>query len=124
MAAPTGYTGEQLTTLRLIQQRAVATGRPSTITALAYSSGQLSTLAIVSDGFAFGELESDGRRLQPEVQFELWITNDQIALFNGQDVAAWLYDGITYQIVRPSPFKPSGADIFWRFWLSPQEDAS
>lgn len=121
MAAPTGYPGEQLVTLRLIQQRAIATGKPSTIIPLIYSNGQMISLPALSDGWAIGEMEADGRRLQPEVQFELWVTAQQVDALR-EEVTAWMYDGVVYQIIRPSPFKPSGADIFHRFWLSPQEN--
>ncbi len=124
MAAPLGYPGDQLATFRLIQQRSIASGRPSAITALGYSGGQLTTLREFAEGWTLGEMESDGRRLAPEVQFELWITDAQIDQLNGQLVSAWQYDGVIYQILKPSPYKPTGADIFWRFWLSPQENDS
>jgi hypothetical protein len=40
------------------------------------------------------------------------------------NVVAVQHSGVIYQIIRPSPFPPTGMLRFWRFWLSPQENDS
>jgi hypothetical protein len=60
------------------------------------------------------------------VQFELWVLQEELtkAGLLAPQIIAWQYNGVTYQIIRESPLKPEAIDYFWRFWLSPQEDAS
>lgn len=65
-----------------------------------------------------------GNRLPDSVQFELQIAEGELIASEVDTFVGVKHAGVVYQIIRPSPFKPVGAIRFWRFWLSPQEDAS
>ncbi len=72
--------------------------------------------------FEYSELTATGTKLPPDVDFELRISELVFDPDLHKGVCSILHGDRRFGIVSPSPFAPSGADRFWRFWLAPKED--
>jgi hypothetical protein len=109
----------------LIRQMNRTQGHSDDLVCLGYSAGSLVTIGTIQQSWAIGDSSSEGRSLPPDVLHELWIDAQELTAqsISQTQIAAFRYSGIIYQIIRPSPFPPSGLDIFWRFWIAPQENA-
>lgn len=83
---------------------------------------------IAIDSFEYDERSIENRALPPDVQYEMRISE---AIIEASDLIgcssvrhATPQGTVRYQIVRPSPFWPSGFNRVWRFWLMPAEVVS
>lgn len=126
MAAPIGTIADQRAIFALIRRQCRAAGQSDEIRFLSYETNQLAQLPVVTEGWAFSEFDATGRRVPEGVQFELWVMAEQFTIknINPALLSGVQYGGVIYQIERPSSYKPEGMDAFYRFWLSPQEDAA
>ncbi len=99
-------------------------GHSGDVTLLKMVNGALATHKLISQSWDYGERDSNGRFLPDGVQYELRIAESLLVDADLKIVTGAKIDGVIYQIILPSPFPPQSMRRFWRFWLSPQEDAS
>jgi len=113
---------DQLDALELArQEKFTAHGQSGSLDLLQYEANALTDYLTIDRAWDYGERDSDGRLLPPEVQYEARIAESLLSVSAAAQIAALQHDGVIYQIHRPSPFPPQGLRRFWRFWISPQE---
>lgn len=106
------------------QEKFVANGQSGEVTFLKSVNGALATHKLIDRAWDYGERDSDGRLLPPDVQYELRVAESLLTAADLKVIVGAKIDGVIYQITRPSPFPPQSLRRFYRFWISPQEDAA
>ena len=82
--------------------------------------GLVESLSIEKAWF-YDEADADGRRLPEGVRFELQVAEELITSDDLKQLAAIQHGDIIFKILAPSPFRPTGLQRFWRFWLTEAE---
>jgi hypothetical protein len=106
------------------REKFVANGQSGEITFLKMVSGAQVVHKVVTQAWDYGERDAVGRLLPPNVQYELRVAESLLVAADLKLITGIKIDGVIYQIELPSPFPPQSLRRFYRFWLSPQEDAS
>lgn len=106
------------------QEKFVANGHSGEITLLKMVNGSQVPHLVINRAWDYGERDSDGRLLPPDVQYELRIAESLLTAADPKIITGIQEGDIIYQIERPSPFPPQALLRFYRFWISPQEDAN
>lgn len=106
------------------QEKFVANGQSGELMLLKMTSGKYANHRLIDKAWDYGERDSDGRLLPPDVQYELRIAESLLTDADLKIITGIEIDGVIYQVERPSPFPPQSLRRFYRFWLSPQEDAA
>lgn len=106
------------------KEKFVANGSSGDLTLLKYLNGGLETYLVISNGWDYSDNDYKGNRLDPEVLYEVQIHESQLIASQVLLVAAFKHEGVIYQIIRPSPLPPTAMNRFWRFWITPQENAA
>jgi len=122
----TGIAQAQYDALELARHELfVANGQSGDLTLLRYVNGALTSGKVISAAWSYSDRDGSNNRLPPDVLYELQIHESLLdATADVPSVVAVQHSGVIYQIIRPSPFPPTGMLRFWRFWLSPQENDS
>lgn len=82
----------------------------------------LSELLSVDKSWTYDGADAIGNKLPPDVLFELQVAETLISPDDLKQAAAVQHGSKIFQILRPSPFAPTGFARFWRFWLAPAEE--
>lgn len=116
--------GIQSANLEFVRQTQFATHSEGEIVFLARGSEQytLENTSGISTSWAISEYDIAGRRLPPDVLYELQIAESALTAERYAAIIAVKHQSVIYQIVRPSPFPPIGETRIYRFWISPQEN--
>lgn len=105
-------------------EKFVANGQSGVAVMLKMVGGEQVTHKTIIKAWDYGERDAEGRLLPPGVQYELRVAESLLVAADLKLITGASIDGVIYQVTLPSPFPPQSLRRFWRFWLSPQEDAS
>lgn len=116
--------GIQSANLEFVRQTQFVTHSEGEIVFLARGSEQytLENTAGISASWAISSLDIEGKRLPPDVLYELQIAEASLTSERYVAIVAVKHRSVIYQIIRPSPFPPIGQARVYRFWISPQEN--
>lgn len=106
------------------QEKFVANGQSGEAVMLKMVNGSQAAHKSILQAWDYGERDAEGRLLPPGVQYELRVAESLLVAADLKIITGVSIDGVIYQVTLPSPFPPQSLRRFWRFWLSPQEDAS
>lgn len=106
------------------QEKFIANGQSGLAVMLKMVNGAQTAHKTISQAWDYGERDAEGRLLPPGVQYELRVAESLLVTADLKLITGIKIDGVIYQVTLPSPFPPEALRRFWRFWLSPQEDAN
>lgn len=101
----------------------VANGVSGELICLRYQNNALATYLTVANAWHYAERDYEGNQLQSDALYELQIHESLLTASQVLAVVGIRHSGIIYKIERPSPLPPTGLNRFWRFWITPQENA-